>query len=233
MRGVRSIREHDWLRSFEARAGQDPSLNFSCGGSVTPEEGRTNGGGVRLHGAMGLVAAGGCVVAGIVMLIPWVFFFHMTSIFFLVVFSLGVLTATHGRGTGRLFSALGDWLMGADTGESPPKEHLQIAAKALDFGEFAMLAGGVGVLIGHVQMLANMADPGGIGPALAVSLLALLYGVLLHTFIAVPLSQHHLQLAGAEAEGFQHQGPGLRLFGVIGLSIGMSFFVMLVAMSDF
>ncbi len=182
---------------------------------------------------VGLVAAVGCVVVGIVMLAPVRVFFDMTSIFFLAVVSLGVLTATHGRGTRQLFTAWGDWLLGADTDENIPNKHLQIAAKALDFGEFAMLAGGVGVLIGNVQLLTNMSDPDAIGPALAVSLLALLYGVLLHTFIAVPLSEHHLQLAGSKAEGFQHQAPGLRLFGVIGLSIGMSFFVMLLAMSDF
>ena len=167
-------------------------------GSVTPQEERPTEIGVRLHGATGLAAAC-CVVVGIVMLTPLMVFISLTSIFFLVVVSLGVLTITHGRNTGQLFSALGDWLFGAEAGESTPDAHLQIAAKALDFGEFAMLAGGVGVLIGHVQLLMNMSDPNAIGPALAVSLLTLFYGFLLQTFIAVHLSQHHLQLSGSKA----------------------------------
>ena len=162
--------------------------------------------------------------------LPLANFLDPISVLFVVLGTLGVMMATHGRDTVQLLSALIGWLFRADDDQYCPEEHLQIAAKALDFGEFAVLTGAVGMTIGHIQMLQNMSDPNAIGPALAVSLLTLLYGALGHALIAVPLSRHHLQLAGAEAVRFRHRGPGLRVLGVMGLSSGIGFFVMLAAM---
>jgi chemotaxis protein MotA len=82
-------------------------------------------------------------------------------------------------------------------------------------------------------MLQNMSDPSAIGPALAVSFLTLFYGVILHMTIAVPVSQHHLRMAGSDASEFNPVGPGLRLLGVLGIATGIAFFVMLLAMANF
>ena len=48
-------------------------------------------------------------------------------------------------------------------------------------------SGVLGTLIGLVNMLAKMDDPSAIGPAMAVALLTVLYGVLLAEFILGPL----------------------------------------------
>ncbi|MEO5339068.1 MAG: MotA/TolQ/ExbB proton channel family protein [Magnetococcus sp. MYC-9] len=46
----------------------------------------------------------------------------------------------------------------------------------------------IGTLIGLVQMLANLSDPGTIGPGLATALMATLYGAVLSSLVATPLS---------------------------------------------
>ena len=184
---------------------------------------------MKWHRTMGVLGAAVCCTAAMMSVLPLAHFFDPISVLFVVLGTLGVMMATHGRDSVKLLSAFIGWLFRADDQHSP-EEHLRIAAKALDFGEFAILIGAVGMTIGHVQMLQNMSDPNAIGPALAVSMLTLFYGALAHMLIAVPLSRHHLQQAGAEAERFRHRGPGLRILGVMGLSSGIGFFVMLAAM---
>lgn len=55
-------------------------------------------------------------------------------------------------------------------------------------GEAAPAMGMIGTLIGLVQMLANMADPKQIGPAMAVALLTTLYGAVIANAIALPIA---------------------------------------------
>jgi chemotaxis protein MotA len=55
-------------------------------------------------------------------------------------------------------------------------------------GDSAPAFGMVGTLVGLVQMLSNMSDPGTIGPAMAVALLTTLYGVLIAQLIALPIA---------------------------------------------
>jgi len=55
-------------------------------------------------------------------------------------------------------------------------------------GASAPAFGMIGTLIGLVQMLANMANPQDIGPAMAVALLTTLYGALLANLIFLPLA---------------------------------------------
>ena len=55
-------------------------------------------------------------------------------------------------------------------------------------GEAAPAMGMIGTLIGLVQMLANMADPKQIGPAMAVALLTTLYGAIIANAIALPIA---------------------------------------------
>tara|TARA_B100000530_G_C15847571_1_gene443909 strand:- start:241 stop:804 length:564 start_codon:yes stop_codon:yes gene_type:complete len=179
---------------------------------------------------MGVVAAMGCFVMGIVLCGPLAHFFNVPSILLVIMGTVGVFVFTHGRGSSQLLSAVVSWLFGADAEGSSPAVHKQLAAQALDFGQFALIVGAVGMVLGHVQMLQNLSDPSAIGPALAVSLLTLFYGTLINTLFAVPLSAHHLRLAGADAADFQHQNAGLRLLAVMGICTGVSFFVMLLAM---
>ena len=57
--------------------------------------------------------------------------------------------------------------------------------------------GMIGTLIGLVQMLQNLSDPGSIGPAMAVALLTTFYGAILANLIAIPIAE---KLGGKSAE---------------------------------
>lgn len=55
-------------------------------------------------------------------------------------------------------------------------------------GAAAPAFGMIGTLIGLVQMLANMSEPGAIGPAMAVALLTTLYGAVIANLVCLPLA---------------------------------------------
>jgi chemotaxis protein MotA len=55
-------------------------------------------------------------------------------------------------------------------------------------GTFAPALGMIGTLIGLVQMLQNMSDPGKIGPAMAVALLTTFYGAIMANILFNPLA---------------------------------------------
>jgi chemotaxis protein MotA len=65
--------------------------------------------------------------------------------------------------------------------------------------EAAPAFGMVGTLIGLVRMFAAMQDPAAIGPAMAVALLATLYGALFANLIAMPVAGRLRRLSRAEA----------------------------------
>ncbi len=58
----------------------------------------------------------------------------------------------------------------------------------LTMGTFSPALGMIGTLIGLVQMLQNMSDPGKIGPAMAVALLTTFYGAILANILFNPLA---------------------------------------------
>jgi chemotaxis protein MotA len=55
-------------------------------------------------------------------------------------------------------------------------------------GDAAPAWGMIGTLIGMVQMFANMEDPSKLGPFMAISLLATLYGALVGNLLALPIA---------------------------------------------
>jgi chemotaxis protein MotA len=55
-------------------------------------------------------------------------------------------------------------------------------------GEVAPAMGLIGTLVGLVQMLANLSNPASIGPAMAVAILATLYGAVLANMVLLPLA---------------------------------------------
>ena len=62
-------------------------------------------------------------------------------------------------------------------------------------GDAAPAWGMIGTLLGMVQMFANMSDPSKLGPFMAVSLLATLYGALVGNLICLPIADKlHLKL---------------------------------------
>ena len=54
-------------------------------------------------------------------------------------------------------------------------------------GDMAPAMGMIGTLVGLVQMLANMADPASIGPAMAVALITTFYGAVIANCFALPI----------------------------------------------
>ncbi|NOZ43399.1 MAG: flagellar motor protein MotA [Alphaproteobacteria bacterium] len=67
-----------------------------------------------------------------------------------------------------------------------------IQTKSVDLlrraAEVAPAMGLIGTLVGLVQMLGHLSDPGTIGPAMAVALLTTFYGAILAHMILIPLS---------------------------------------------
>ncbi len=55
-------------------------------------------------------------------------------------------------------------------------------------GDAAPAFGMIGTLVGLIQMLATMDDPGNIGPSMAIALLTTLYGALIANLIAIPIA---------------------------------------------
>jgi len=68
------------------------------------------------------------------------------------------------------------------------RRHESIIAAWQTWAEVAPAMGMIGTLVGLVQMLGGMSDPGSIGPAMAVALLTTLYGALIANVIATPIA---------------------------------------------
>jgi len=68
------------------------------------------------------------------------------------------------------------------------KRHAQGQNVLKNMGTFAPAFGMIGTLIGLVQMLQNLSDPGAIGPAMAVALLTTFYGSVLANCVFLPMA---------------------------------------------
>ena len=118
-----------------------------------------------------------------------------------------------------------------------PEERLKAARISNSAGSLATMAGAICMLIGCIQMLQAMDDPSKIGPAMAVATLSITYALLLNVLVFHPLTQHHQAaalMAGASA-AMLDTDPPLRniavIMSLIGLSIGVTFGLMLLAMA--
>ena len=84
-------------------------------------------------------------------------------------------------------------------------------------GSSAPAFGMIGTLIGLVQMLASMADPSSIGPAMAVALLTTLYGALLANLVCLPLADK-LALRSQQEQEYRN----IIREGTLGIAQGIS-----------
>lgn len=100
--------------------------------------------------------------------------------------------------------------------------------------ELALGAGLIGTLIGLVQMLQQMDDPTKIGPALAVALLTLFYGVILSVFVFRGAAADCLMRANLDTseDSGMVRSRGFAMLTNLFLVL-LIFFVMLVAMANF
>lgn len=79
-------------------------------------------------------------------------------------------------------------------------ERYEVAERVFrGIGDSAPALGMLGTLVGLVQMLNNMSDPGAIGPAMAVALLTTFYGAFIAQLVVIPLADK-LQLKAIEEQ---------------------------------
>lgn len=79
------------------------------------------------------------------------------------------------------------------------ERHLAAADMWTGMAEVAPAMGMVGTLIGLVRMFTSMTDPSAIGGAMAVALLATLYGAVLANLVAMPIATRLRRRARTEA----------------------------------
>ena len=114
-------------------------------------------------------------------------------------------------------------------------EALESAALFTRLAELAVAAGLAGTVIGLVQMLQQLDDPTKIGPAMAVALLCLFYGVILSECVYRTAAGDCLKRAGLPSPNTAQNlptGRTLQLLGTVFMVL-LTFFVMLLAMADF
>ena len=107
-----------------------------------------------------------------------------------------------------LKSVFGPAVMHPDQGERG-------AAMFHRLAELAVATGFIGMLIGMTQMLQNLRDPFAIGPAIAVSLLTVLYGAFLSEAVFRPAATDCLRRGEVQAEEWQLRHPN-RTAGILG-----------------
>jgi flagellar motor component MotA len=99
----------------------------------------------------------------------------------------------------------------------------------IKLSNFAVASGLYGTLIGLVKMLSNLDDPTTIGPAMAVALLTLFYGVTLGEFFCKSMANSFL-IRSQERLTTSPRGYTTVYFAVFGLFVMMlTFCVMLLA----
>ena len=157
---------------------------------------------MRAAAVLGLTVTLGIVVMAMALGGPMLLFFDEPA-FLLVVVGTGVASSlVHGpRSISRV------WVGGyarmlapvrfSAWGVGECREALRCVHSA---GAMSALLAGAGALIGLVQMLSTMDDPTRIGPALAMALMSLMYGLVLNLFVFVPMSGYYARRV-AEADG--------------------------------
>lgn len=118
-------------------------------------------------------------------------------------------------------------------GGLPEKDDTQSTLLFLETGSRAAIGFGLmGQLIGFVTMLANLSDPSAIGPAMAVSLLSILYGVGVSEILFAPMMSR--LLVGSKV----HPGT-IRKMGFIYLAVCVvlllitTFFMFMLSFSNY
>ena len=99
----------------------------------------------------------------------------------------------------------------------------------------SFVAGGLtGTLLGLVSMLQNLEDPTAIGPAMAVALLTMLYGVVFGEVICGAAAGDCLTRAGLTTSGRGRRGSATLNFTIPGLLFSLlGFFVLLLSMGAY
>jgi len=149
---------------------------------------------------IGLGGFVGMTVMAITLGSPLMIFFDPSSAVCCVGGTVFLLGAAHGFGAAK--TAIGSGLRGllrANPEHQGAEAHAHHAHIAATGGMVCMLMGGMGALIGVIQMLVNMDDPTAIGPAMAFALLSTLYAMVLNMSIFIPVGRYHREMARTPA----------------------------------
>ena len=188
---------------------------------------------MKLHRIMGVLAAMACLIGAAALHGNLLLFIDPLSIGFVFAGTLLMMIATYGRRLAFLWSGMGSWLGGSSFDERPASDSVRAAEMARGLGQNSVVCGLAGMFIGLVMMLQNMSDPTAIGPALAVAMLTPFYGLGIMLLVAAPMCHHHLRNAGVDPKNFPIAGNGFQLIAIVVAGTGISFFVMLLAFSNF
>jgi flagellar motor component MotA len=134
---------------------------------------------------MGLVFAAigmSLIVAGILLGGELRLFLDVPSV--TIVFGCTVAFTFAYHSVGKTFAAFGAALGNTEVSGADAQVHIRVLSTVR---VLASASGVMGSLIGLVNMLANMDDPKSIGPAMAVALLTVLYGVFIAEVCMGPL----------------------------------------------
>lgn len=111
----------------------------------------------------------------------------------------------------------------------PQEQNPNFAQIARDGEKFALAAGMIGVVIGLINLLGNLDDPANIGPAMAMSLLSIAYGIIFsECFFAVVARAY--QATQSESTSETKQGMALVFGGIFAFIC--CFFIMLFPFSS-
>lgn len=173
---------------------------------------------------LGFVAMMGLIAAAVMFGAPITVFIDVPS----AILVLGVTTcgAFMSFPAGRLVAAF----FGSGGGAEEAAQRAHVLHRVADL---AVASGLVGTIIGLVQMLQGLDDPTAIGPAMAVALLTLFYGVVLGELVLRSLAS-----GAADASSGAKAAPGRR--GAVSIYVPIAslfilmfcFFVMLLAMGN-
>ena len=159
---------------------------------------------MRVAAVLGLTVTLGIVVMATALGAPMLLFFDEPACLLVVVGTCVASSLVHGpRSISRV------WVGGCARLLAPvrfPAWGVEECREALRFvhsaGAFSALLAGAGALIGLVQMFSTMDEPSRIGPALAMALMSLMYGLVLSLFVFVPMSGYYARrVAGADGPG--------------------------------
>ena len=101
-------------------------------------------------------------------------------------------------------------------------------------GDFAVASGLMGTVIGLVNMLANLDDPTAIGPAMAVALLTMFYGVIIGEFFCRTLANSCLSQNNIVLDRSSRRGLSSVYFTAMSLFLFLTtFFIMMLAFAEF
>ena len=144
--------------------------------------------------ALGLIAAVGVVIFGILLGSPLAIFFDAGALLIVPCTTVLLLGATYGFERSSLGSGFYS-LYASRQDPADPAKGRRLEAVAESGIKYATLTGFIGTLIGLVSMLANLEDPTAIGPAMAVCLLSAFYAGSSIMLVFYPLARHGAQQA--------------------------------------